>query len=395
MMQETGASTIPRWALAALLLTVSMWTACAGVSGPGGQPAAVPLEDGILQLTDELLGQVTDRSGLRRIVAVDLFADADSGQVVRAATRIEAVMLNQAPGRYGPFELVRLAPDLGPVADYLIVGTISPVQGQPSVYRLQGAIKDLKQNRIAGGSSVRVFAADLDDTPMAIFRDNPFYDPPFRKQTLSGESPREAGPPGFENYSLQTLALLRAASSAYDRGEYETALALFRAAESRPDGRTRWTYAGAYLVYEKLGQEAEAEAAFEKVVAISVEKHRMLTVRFLFKVNSVQFWGGEAATRRYDRWIRHIGDYFSRTDHCLTIVGHCSRTGPESWNESLSLMRAKKIQQMLADTLADAATRTRAEGRGSAENVVGTGTDDEKDVLDRRVELHIVECPRS
>ena len=227
---------------------------------------------------------------------------------------------------------------------------------------------------------------------MAIYRDNPFFDPAYRKKKIAKETPRPSGPPGFENYSVYTLALLRAASAAYERGDHEDALSLFSEAARRPDGRTMWTYAGLYLAYEKLGPREAAAEAFENVVALSVEKHRMLTVRFLFKVDSTAFWGGDQVTRRYETWLRLIGGYFRDTDHCLNIVGHCSKSGPENWNRSLSLMRAEKIQEILGKTLPEAGKRTRAEGRGSEENVVGTGTDDERDVLDRRVELMIVEC---
>ena len=38
------------------------------------------------------------------------------------------------------------------------------------------------------------------------------------------------------------------------------------------------------------------------------------------------------------------------------------------------------------------ATRTRASGMGWRENIVGTGTDDVSDALDRRVEFKIVDC---
>jgi outer membrane protein OmpA-like peptidoglycan-associated protein len=378
---------------AAVAAAVLVATACAGISGPAGDGEILSLEAGAVRLTETLLaGAPAVREGVR-IVAVDLFVDAESGEVPRAAVEIEQAMLRRSDGRPAGFRLVPLSPGAGKTAVYLIAGTLSPDPGAPSRYRLRGALKDLRQDRLIGRASVRISAPGLDYTPMAIYRDNPFFDPGYRKARVSGEAPKVQGPPGFEDYSVQTLALLRAASAAYEKDDPATALSLFTEAANRPDGDTLWTYAGLYLVYEKLGRSRDAEASFEKIVSISVEKHRMLTVRFLFKVDSVDFWGGPGAIQRYGAWIRHIGAYFSRTDHCILVVGHCSKTGPETWNKSLSLMRAEKVQRLLAPALSGADHRIRAEGRGSAENVIGIGTDDERDVLDRRVELLIVECP--
>jgi outer membrane protein OmpA-like peptidoglycan-associated protein len=378
---------------ACLVVAAAVALACAGDRASTGRADILSLEEGVLYLIDQLLEQIPPGNGQRRVVAVDRFADAATGEVPRAGVRIESIVLKPSPGRDELFQLIRLSPERGSAADYLIAGTLSPEAGAENQYRLRGVVKDLRADRIIGNATVRILESGLDYTPMAIYRDNPFFDPGYRKKKFAEETPRPSGPPGFEDYSVYTLALLRAASVAYERGDHEDALSLFNAAARRPDGQTLWTYAGLYLTYEKLGRREAAEKAFESVVALSVEKHRMLTVRFLFKVDSIAFWGGDPAARRYETWLRHIGEYFRGTDHCLKIVGHCSKSGPENWNRSLSLMRAEKIQEMLGKTLPETAKRTRAEGRGSKENVVGIGTDDERDVLDRRVELMIVECP--
>jgi outer membrane protein OmpA-like peptidoglycan-associated protein len=386
-------SAVRIWRAFALAAAALVATACAGVSVPAGDAEVFSLEDGAARITATLLSNAPVAGEGVQTVAVDLFVDEESGEVPHGAVRIESAMLRPGSGRPDGFRLVRLSPSAGKAAHYLIAGTISPESGAGSRYRLRGALKDLRHNRLIGSASVRISAPGLDYSPMAIFRDNPFFDRGYKKDRVSGKSPKAEGPPGFEDYSIQTLALLRAASAAYERDDPAAALSLFTEAASRPDGNTLWTYAGLYLVYEKLGRAQKAEEAFGKIVSISVEKHRMLTVRFLFKVNSVEFWGGPETIRRYEAWTRHIGAYFSRTDHCLKVVGHCSKTGPETWNKSLSLMRAEKVQRMLAAVLPEADRRTRAEGRGSAENVVGIGTDDERDVLDRRVELVIIQCP--
>jgi outer membrane protein OmpA-like peptidoglycan-associated protein len=77
---------------------------------------------------------------------------------------------------------------------------------------------------------------------------------------------------------------------------------------------------------------------------------------------------------------------------CLNVVGHTSRTGSVPYNDRLSLQRAAYIKQRLEREAPQLAPRTRAAGMGFRENLVGTGTDDARDALDRRVEFKVIEC---
>ena len=49
-------------------------------------------------------------------------------------------------------------------------------------------------------------------------------------------------------------------------------------------------------------------------------------------------------------------------------------------------------QRLIAAKRPSSVARTRAEGMGFRQNIVGSGTDDSFDVLDRRVEFKIVPC---
>jgi outer membrane protein OmpA-like peptidoglycan-associated protein len=77
----------------------------------------------------------------------------------------------------------------------------------------------------------------------------------------------------------------------------------------------------------------------------------------------------------------------------MNVVGHTSRTGSEQTNDRLSQARASAIKQKLEADAAVLAARTKASGVGWRENIIGTGTDDVTDALDRRVEFKIVGCP--
>jgi outer membrane protein OmpA-like peptidoglycan-associated protein len=73
-------------------------------------------------------------------------------------------------------------------------------------------------------------------------------------------------------------------------------------------------------------------------------------------------------------------------------VGHTSLTGSVPYNHRLSMQRATYIKQRLDREAPELGPRTRASGVGFRENIVGTGTDDARDALDRRVEFKITGC---
>ncbi|HEY2190044.1 MAG TPA: OmpA family protein [Caldimonas sp.] len=77
---------------------------------------------------------------------------------------------------------------------------------------------------------------------------------------------------------------------------------------------------------------------------------------------------------------------------CVAIVGHTSRSGSGPVNDTLSLKRAQYVRQRLVVEAPELAGRTRAEGMGFRQNIVGSGTGNGFDVLDRRVEFKIVPC---
>jgi outer membrane protein OmpA-like peptidoglycan-associated protein len=76
----------------------------------------------------------------------------------------------------------------------------------------------------------------------------------------------------------------------------------------------------------------------------------------------------------------------------VKVIGHTSRTGDAQANDVLSQRRATVIKQSLERQNRKLATRVSAEGVGSREIIVGLGTDDVRDALDRRVEFRRVDC---
>jgi outer membrane protein OmpA-like peptidoglycan-associated protein len=148
---------------------------------------------------------------------------------------------------------------------------------------------------------------------------------------------------------------------------------------------------GVYLSAAKLGRTAEAEQAFARVVALGIA-YNELGVKFLFNPGSTEFWSDPKVSSAYPMWLRQIARESTSAKVCMNIVGHTSHTGSEPANDALSLQRANFIRQRLVAEASTLGAKTKTSGMGFRQNIVGSGTDNAVDALDRRVEFKIVPC---
>ena len=148
---------------------------------------------------------------------------------------------------------------------------------------------------------------------------------------------------------------------------------------------------GLYLVNSQLGRTDEAEKAFAKIVALGLATNS-LSVKFLFRPGSLDFLADPKVSGPYNMWLRLVAREVASSKACLNIVGHTSRTGAEKYNDTLSLQRAVTIQRRIEALSPETAGRLTSVGMGFRENLVGSGTDDLRDALDRRVEFKVRNC---
>jgi flagellar motor protein MotB len=158
-----------------------------------------------------------------------------------------------------------------------------------------------------------------------------------------------------------------------------------------PTGEQIRVMNGIYLTSAKLGRTAEAEQAFGRVVALGIA-YNELGVKFLFNPGSTDFWSDPRVSGPYGMWLRQIAKEGTAAKVCMNVVGHTSKTGSEQVNDTLSLQRANFIRQKLATESAALGSRTKTAGMGFRQNIVGSGTDNAVDALDRRVEFKIIPC---
>ena len=396
-----------------LLVCAGMLLIVAGCAKPAPPPAPTPaptsdtsersFDEAVNVATDGLVAQLQPRPGpstkteAKRGLVIDPMVDGASGQQTAATLLLEqrvAERLRSSDAQVDvmPFEVPNLSK-----AQYLLTGTMTRVAssqpGAPQVFQINMAVTDLKDGMVVAQASSRAREEGLDTNPTPYYRDSPIV---VKDQVVDGYITTSQTPPGrpadpvyFER--VATATIVSEATIAYNGASYQDALALYQTAAGKPGGEQLRVLNGIYLASWKLGRAREAEDAFGKVVALGLSSNN-LGVKFLFNPGTINFWSDPQVSGPYGFWLRQIARQAVLARVCMNLVGHTSRTGSVPYNDRLSLQRATYIKQRLEKEAPQLAPRTRASGMGFRENLVGTGTDDARDALDRRVEFKISEC---
>ncbi|WP_353571206.1 OmpA family protein [Candidatus Albibeggiatoa sp. nov. BB20] len=378
---------------------ILLMTAC--VSQPekmSEQPLG--FKDAVKNLTANLLQQVKKHQGLsvgNKQIALDPFIDVSSGDVVQTSLDIESLMVKHIANNFPKFNIQRLSPLQLDKIEYIMLGVIDyELYGKTANqkrYRIHATVLDPDVQKVIASAKVWLLEDSLNYTPVTIYEDSPMY---LKDKLLDSLINIAKSPVGAEvearyNNALEASAIIIEASTAYSERDFGKALDLFQQASNIAEGQTMRTYAGLYQTYRKLQHPNKAEAAFGKMFELGVAENNLST-KFLFQVNNVEFVKNPNIRKQYVMWLRQIGKFFNSSEHCIQILGHTSRTGAEQYNRDLSLLRAQKVQKLLAPYLSKIQTRAAAIGRGYLDNIVGSGTDDARDAVDRRVNFKVVQC---
>lgn len=379
----------------------------ASTVGPAPPVQAIPYDQAVVKAADTLFSKAklpasSGGATARQMVVIDPLIDGVSGAQSVATESMEKRIVDLVKTKYPQFDVQPFTAANVARSPLVFIGTFTPVnkQGQSAgnrdIYRICLALLDIKSGKII--SKAREFAepAGVDITPTRFFKDSPAWtqDPAVEGyiKTCQGTKP---GDPINELYwnRIMAASLINEAIAAYDSGNYQRSRSLYQDALKVAGGDQLRVYNGLYLTNWQLGQRAEAGQAFGKIVDHGLNNRR-LGVKFLFKPGSTEFFGDRKVTQQYDMWLDQIARRASQGQSCLEVVGHTSRTGPEPLNERLSQLRAGHVKQGLEAQVSSLASRTIANGVGSRETLIGTGTDDARDALDRRVEFRVMECSK-
>ena len=360
----------------------------------------LPFDQAAAVATDNLVKQTQNLPAFlaklaKRAVVVDPMLDGSSGQQTTATRLLEQRVVDRMKNNYAVFDMLPFDAASLAKAQYLLTGTMTRDQSSKAgVYQLNLALTDIKTGNVVAQSSARARDDGLDTSPTPYYRDSPIL---VKDAVVDGYIRTCETPPGkpadatyFQRVSTATM--ISDATTAYDTERYSEALGKYQNALTTPSGEQIRVFNGIYLSNWKLGKVAEAEQAFAKVVAFGIANNS-LGVKFLFNPNTTVFWSDPKVSGPYDLWLRQIARQASAAKVCMDVVGHTSRTGAESYNDKLSLTRASFIKQRLESESKELVGRTKPQGMGYRQNIVGTGTDDVRDALDRRVEFKISACP--
>ena len=334
-------------------------------------------------------------------LVVDPLIDGNSGAQSVATQTLEKEFVSLVRSDYPKFEVQPFTASTLAKASLLFIGTFTAVDaegknaGAKEWYRVCLAMLDLRSGKIVSKGFARSRTEGVDSTPVQFFLDSPAWVPDTATdgyvKTCQGT---KAGDPINPSYwdRIIAAALINEALQAYESGRYQEALDLYRGVARAPQGDQLRVHNGIYMSAWNLGRKAEAEEAFGRIVDYGLANKR-LAVKFLFRPGSTVFIDKQGLAESYPIWLKQIATHSSQQQSCLRITGHTGRTGPEPLNERLSMMRAQFVKQRLESNVPSLSTRSVAVGRRSAENIVGLGTDDARDALDRRVEFNVVNCP--
>ena len=384
--------------------------ACAVLMGACAAPQAtsssteLPFEEAVAQATDGLVSQTqklpaflakVEAKIAKRGVVLDPMLDSSSGQQTNATQLLERRVTERMGSKFDSIEILPFQSSNLGKAQYLLTGTMTRVQAGKSKGPLQInlALTELKSGNVVAQASALARDEGLDHTPLPYYQDSPVL---VKDLVIDGYVKTSATPPGqrADAYYIERVAVatvINDATALYNAEKYQDALAQYRAAGGAPGGEQLRVLNGIYLANTKLGRTAEAELAFGKVVAYGIS-YNQLGVKFLFNPGSTVFWSDPKVSGAYTMWLRQIAKEGTAAKACMNIVGHTSRTGSEQTNEALSLQRAAYIRQRLTAEAAPLGARAKPAGMGFRENIVGSGSDNSVDALDRRVEFKIVPC---
>lgn len=363
-----------------------------GVQPMGFHTAFPILANNLLQQVKNSLGMMDSK---QKLFLIEPFIEENTGAVVKASRVGEDIFKNEAKKNFGDFSIDRMSSEKLNEANYIVNGTFlyEPLPDRNAksgtkYYHFVSSIFDRSTGIVVANADVWISDSNLDVVPTL---DNPMLIKDKRTRGIGVVARQEIGAKIDDAYynALETSALLSDAKTIYEKGDYAKALAIYSKAAERKDGQTMETYSGVYDSGLKLDMLDVAENAFAKLVEIAVANNS-LSSRFLFQVNKTDFVSSKQ--KEYSLWLREIAQYFSENNKCLNVVGHSSKTGQQEYNVKLSQQRAEAIREAMNREFSEINAKSKASGEGFDQCKVCSGTDDEKDAVDRRVEFTVVDC---
>ncbi len=389
--------------------TVAQSPASAGAPAPrqaGARelvaPAPIPFEGAVARAGQDLFAQARAQLGNEtRALVVDPLIDANTGGQTVSTARMGTQLESIVKSKHSAWSVKPLTRQALADKPLLLIGTLTPVTVErsvdtvPDAFRVWLTLIDLRTGKVIAKQIDRATAGSVDASPLPFYRDSPTWhkDATVSAYINSCQVNTKIGDKADPEYlsRLQGAAVVNEAILAYGEGKIPQANTLYKEAEPLAEPGDLRVLNGLYLTSWQLGQRDAARDAFGKLVDSGLAAKR-LPVKMLFQPGTTSFNQAGDLQQQYQIWLTSLAQQTGKVPACVRVVGHTSRTGSASVNDRLSRQRAETVQKMLVQRNRSLSTRISAAGVGSKEALVGLGTDDQRDALDRRVEFRVVDC---
>ena len=338
-------------------------------------------------------------SGARDLV-IDPPVDASTGQPTQGAVQMAAQLAGLITRRVPAWNVQPLTRAGLASRPLLLIGTLTAINSRDAkdenadVFRICVALADLATGKLVAKRVDRATLATVDAEPTSLVRDSPTWalDPTTQAyiESCQGGSAGDALVPAYLR-RLPAAAMVNEAALAFADNKPAEAYRLYREARGVAERDDLRVLNGLYATGWKSGRKKEAAETFGRIVAIGLETRR-LPIKMFFVPGTTTLLPAPDLQAQYAVWLQEIANQVGARETCLRVIGHTSRTGDRAANVVLSQKRAAVIKSALERVDKALAPRLSAVGVGSREIIIGLGTDDLRDALDRRVEFRTVDC---
>ena len=359
--------------------------------GPGMKALAVNLAD---QLEQSGIGNVLNKAvdNTMKAIVIDPFIDTESGYPIKVNPQIKAIMSGEIDKRFAVTG--EMEPEKLEVSEYVLCGMVALVpqyEGERNVYKVYAAVFEKSSGVVLASSEAHI--RSFETTPMDIYRDSPIYlkGRNYEEHVSSvKKKPQESVEKGYHD-KLAVKSMRVKGDVLYEEKEYDKSLGYYNQAAGSSGGQELETLNGLFTNLVRQGQYDKAEPVYGKLLKLSIAETGQIATKITFSPNSKT--PAESKSARHTVYIRQIAKLVAASPSCrVTIIGHSSKSGLEAYNDKLSLQRAASIQKMMTSFATETAKRSEIIGRGFRDNIVGTGSDNITDEIDRRVEFRFKAC---
>ena len=365
-------------------------------------PDPITFEDSVTRAGRKLFRDAQATLGPEpRLMVIDPLIDANTGGQTISTAKMGDDLEALAKKDFRSYAVSPLTRNTLATKPLLLIGTLTPVNversidKQPDAFRVWLTLIDLRTGKVVAKALDRATVDSVNPEPLPFYRDSPTW---HKDATIMGyinscQVNTRIGDLADPDYlaRLPAAAVINEAILAYDDGKVPVANRLYKEAQPIADPGDLRVLNGLYITNWQLGKKDEARDAFGKLVTSGLELKR-LPMKLLFQPGRTTFVTSGDLPAQYSIWLASLAEQAGRTPACVRVVGHTSRTGSAAANERLSRQRAEVVQKMLEKDNRTLSSKLSAAGVGSKEALVGLGTDDVRDAIDRRVEFRVVDC---